>query len=253
MKSSSSKDSQLFKDYYGRNSSQPPTEMDAHISRGYSWNNHSKTGSQLHSNKVSESLFDRQMSYDETSPLKIRGDLDSRHLPLYGMKPVKSEFSPFESTKVLKQKMMSKDAVLTNSILMQQRSQHYLNRSIRTTHLSNQNKPSADSLQAKEEAFKMNQNREPQTASTGVFSSGGISNKIDPSTKDSRLQQPSDFYPVYGNSGARFLPSVGKTNPTSKEDIEKNVLASEIVLKWTEGKAPKKVIVVPGRIVNVVV
>jgi leucyl-tRNA synthetase len=30
------------------------------------------------------------------------------------------------------------------------------------------------------------------------------------------------------------------------------VLAIEIVMKWTEGKAPKKVIVVPGRIVNVV-
>jgi leucyl-tRNA synthetase len=37
-----------------------------------------------------------------------------------------------------------------------------------------------------------------------------------------------------------------------KEDIEKIVLASEIVQKWTEGKPPKKMIVVPGRIVNVV-
>jgi leucyl-tRNA synthetase len=31
------------------------------------------------------------------------------------------------------------------------------------------------------------------------------------------------------------------------------VLASEVVQKWTEGKPPKKVIVVPGKIVNVVV
>jgi leucyl-tRNA synthetase len=38
-----------------------------------------------------------------------------------------------------------------------------------------------------------------------------------------------------------------------KEDIEKLVVASEAVQKWTEGKEPKKVIVVPGRIVNVVV
>ena len=37
-----------------------------------------------------------------------------------------------------------------------------------------------------------------------------------------------------------------------KEDIEKMVLASEIVQKWSEGKPPKKVIVVQGRIVNVV-
>jgi leucyl-tRNA synthetase len=30
------------------------------------------------------------------------------------------------------------------------------------------------------------------------------------------------------------------------------VLASEIVQKWSEGRPPKKVIVVPGKIVNVV-
>ena len=38
-----------------------------------------------------------------------------------------------------------------------------------------------------------------------------------------------------------------------KADVEKMVLASDVVQKWTEGKVPKKVIVVPGRIVNVVV
>jgi leucyl-tRNA synthetase len=37
-----------------------------------------------------------------------------------------------------------------------------------------------------------------------------------------------------------------------KEDIEKVVMASEIVQKWSEGKPPKKVIIVPGKIVNVV-
>jgi leucyl-tRNA synthetase len=31
------------------------------------------------------------------------------------------------------------------------------------------------------------------------------------------------------------------------------VMASEIVSKWTEGKPPKKVIIVQGKIVNVVV
>ena len=37
-----------------------------------------------------------------------------------------------------------------------------------------------------------------------------------------------------------------------KEDIEKLVMASEVVKKCTEGKAPKKVIIVQGKIVNVV-
>jgi leucyl-tRNA synthetase len=40
---------------------------------------------------------------------------------------------------------------------------------------------------------------------------------------------------------------------TTPSDIEKSVLASEQVQKWTEGKIPKKVIVVPKKIVNVVI
>jgi leucyl-tRNA synthetase len=39
----------------------------------------------------------------------------------------------------------------------------------------------------------------------------------------------------------------------SKEDVEKEVLAHEVAQKWLEGNAPKKVIVVHGRIVNIVV
>ena len=38
----------------------------------------------------------------------------------------------------------------------------------------------------------------------------------------------------------------------SKEDVEKTVLANEQTAKYLDGKAPKKVIVVPGRIVNIV-
>jgi leucyl-tRNA synthetase len=34
--------------------------------------------------------------------------------------------------------------------------------------------------------------------------------------------------------------------------IEKAILENEIVQKWLEGKAPKKIIVVKNRIVNVV-
>ena len=39
----------------------------------------------------------------------------------------------------------------------------------------------------------------------------------------------------------------------SKEDIESQVLQNEVVLKWLDGNSPKKVIVVPGRIVNIVI
>ena len=38
-----------------------------------------------------------------------------------------------------------------------------------------------------------------------------------------------------------------------REEIEKAVLEAEDAQKWLQGKAPKKVIVVPKRIINVVV
>jgi leucyl-tRNA synthetase len=57
-------------------------------------------------------------------------------------------------------------------------------------------------------------------------------------------------YPISINGKVRAQMEFALDMP--KEDIEKVVLASEIVMKWTEGKPPKKVIVVQGRIVNVV-
>jgi leucyl-tRNA synthetase len=36
-------------------------------------------------------------------------------------------------------------------------------------------------------------------------------------------------------------------------EVEKAILASEEAQKWLEGKAPKKMVVVPKRIVNIVV
>jgi len=38
-----------------------------------------------------------------------------------------------------------------------------------------------------------------------------------------------------------------------KDEISKKVLENPVIAKWLDGKAPKKVIVVPGRIINVVV
>ena len=39
----------------------------------------------------------------------------------------------------------------------------------------------------------------------------------------------------------------------SKDEIEAAVLAHEGTIKWLEGKPPKKMIVVPKKIVNVVI
>ena len=40
---------------------------------------------------------------------------------------------------------------------------------------------------------------------------------------------------------------------TSKEDLEKEALSRENIKKWTEGKEIVKVIVIPGRIINIVI
>jgi leucyl-tRNA synthetase len=57
-------------------------------------------------------------------------------------------------------------------------------------------------------------------------------------------------YAVSFNGKTRF--SLDVPAGMSNEDLEKAVLEHEISLKWTEGKTPRKVIIVPGKIVNVV-
>ena len=46
--------------------------------------------------------------------------------------------------------------------------------------------------------------------------------------------------------------SLSKSHNKSQEEVEKLVLAHEAVTSRLEGAQPKKLIVVPGRIVNVV-
>lgn len=57
-------------------------------------------------------------------------------------------------------------------------------------------------------------------------------------------------YPIQINGKVRTTISFPLDE--SSESIEQAVLANEVVIKWLEGKAPKKVVVVPKRIVNVV-
>ncbi|MCQ2342600.1 MAG: leucine--tRNA ligase [Paludibacteraceae bacterium] len=58
-------------------------------------------------------------------------------------------------------------------------------------------------------------------------------------------------YPVQFNGKVRFTVELPKT--MGKEDIEQTVMSHEDTAKYLNGAAPKKVIVVPGRIVNIVV
>jgi leucyl-tRNA synthetase len=71
-----------------------------------------------------------------------------------------------------------------------------------------------------------------------------------PKFDEQYLIESSFSYPISINGKVRAQMEFALDVP--KEEIEKAVLASEVVQKWTEGKTPKKVIVVIGKIVNVV-
>jgi leucyl-tRNA synthetase len=77
-----------------------------------------------------------------------------------------------------------------------------------------------------------------------------IFNTAFPKYNEEYLKENSFEYPISINGKVRAKMEFSLDMP--KEDIEKVVMASELVQKWTEGKAPKKVIIVPGKIVNVV-
>jgi leucyl-tRNA synthetase len=65
------------------------------------------------------------------------------------------------------------------------------------------------------------------------------------------LVEDSFDYPVSVNGKLRFKKTLPLGIPVA--EIEKAVLADENAIRWTEGKAPKKVIIVPGKIVNIVI
>ncbi len=71
-----------------------------------------------------------------------------------------------------------------------------------------------------------------------------------PAFNESYLKENDFEYPISINGKVRAKMNFALDMPVS--DMEKIVMASEAVQKWTEGKAPKKVIIVPGRIVNIV-
>jgi leucyl-tRNA synthetase len=81
--------------------------------------------------------------------------------------------------------------------------------------------------------------------------SGGISIAEYPQHDESYLVEASHEYPISINGKVRVKMSFAIDKP--KAEIEAEVLAHEVVLKWTEVKPPKKMIVVPQRIINVVI
>jgi leucyl-tRNA synthetase len=72
-----------------------------------------------------------------------------------------------------------------------------------------------------------------------------------PEWDEQYLVESTFLYPVSFNGKLRFKMEF--PIDMSKEDIEKAVMEAEDAQKWLQGKPPKKVIVVPKRIINIVV
>ena len=79
---------------------------------------------------------------------------------------------------------------------------------------------------------------------------GFIADAAWPTFDEKHLVENSKLYPISINGKTRT--NLEFPIDMSKDEIEKHVLANEVVQKWLDGQPPKKVIVVPGRIVNVV-
>ena len=79
---------------------------------------------------------------------------------------------------------------------------------------------------------------------------GLIANADWPKADPAMLVEDSVTLPIQVNGKRRGELTVPKD--MAKEEIEKLVLAHEAVVRTLDGAAPKKLIVVPGRIVNVV-
>ena len=72
-----------------------------------------------------------------------------------------------------------------------------------------------------------------------------------PGVEEKYLTETSKEYPVSINGKLRTTLKLPLD--IANDDAEKAVLANEIVLKWLDGKPPKKIIFVPGKMVNVVI
>ncbi|CCY38280.1 leucine--tRNA ligase [Tannerella sp. CAG:118] len=71
-----------------------------------------------------------------------------------------------------------------------------------------------------------------------------------PILNENYLKEISVNYAISFNGKARF--NLEFSTSASKEDIEKEVLNHPLSAKWIDGKTPKKIIIVPNKIVNIV-
>ena len=101
-----------------------------------------------------------------------------------------------------------------------------------------------------EEAYQLCLTAEGGLTSNSVNGLTSINDAEWPVCNEAYLVEATQKYPVQFNGKVRFTIEVAKDTP--REEVEKIVMAHELTAKQLNGNAPKKVIVVPGKIVNIV-
>lgn len=86
---------------------------------------------------------------------------------------------------------------------------------------------------------------------SSLKNNGSVVDAAWPKADEQYMKDDSVVYPVSFNGKMRF--KLEMPADASKEEIEKAALAHETAAKWTEGKTVRKIIVVPGKIINIVV
>ena len=80
---------------------------------------------------------------------------------------------------------------------------------------------------------------------------GSVADAAWPAWDEAAIKDDTVKYPVSFNGKSRFVIEVPAD--TDRKEVERLALENPAAAKWLEGKSVKKVIVVPGKIVNVVV
>ncbi|MBO5816324.1 MAG: leucine--tRNA ligase [Paludibacteraceae bacterium] len=101
-----------------------------------------------------------------------------------------------------------------------------------------------------EEAYQLCLAAEGGLTSNSVSDLTSVNDAEWPTCNETYLVESTQKYPVQFNGKVRFTIEVAKDTP--REEVEKVVMAHELTAKQLNGSAPKKVIVVPGKIVNIV-
>lgn len=80
---------------------------------------------------------------------------------------------------------------------------------------------------------------------------GSVFDAAYPEYDEAHLEESSFEYPVMVNGKLRFKQEYPLSATTA--DIEASIVKAEGAQKWLDGKTPKKIIVVPGKIINIVI